>query len=96
MKIKMNPNLQALFDSVKTTGKKNFIILHDTSKTFAKLPKGKDYKIVCQSLKFSKKEILELSDKQAELLEQILKLRKVTKKLKAYEANFKTIDKNNN
>lgn len=70
--------------------------MHSTVKNEMAATNGKDYKFVCETnLVFTKEQILELPDKQAELLEQILKFRKVTKKLKAYEANFKSIDTNN-
>lgn len=88
--MKTNPNIiRALFLKAVKPKKPEFKILFQTG-----LPsptKGKNYKIICSSnLVFTKQEILELPDKQADLLEQILKLRKVAKKLKAYESKFKT------
>lgn len=89
-------NLRALLNRVKPAAQKNYTIVHSTVKNETAATNGKNYKFVCSSnLVFTKEQILELPDKQAELLEQILKLRKVTKKLKAYEANFKKIGTNN-
>lgn len=82
---------------VKPTTKKNYVIVHSTVKNEMVSSNGKNYKFVCENnLIFTREQILELSDKQAELLERILKLRKQAKKLEAYEDNFtKEIDKNN-
>lgn len=89
-------NLRALLCLVKPAAQKNYTIVHSTVKNETAATNGKNYKFVCENnLVFTKQQILELPDKQAELMEQILKLRKVTKKLKAYEANFKEIDTNN-
>lgn len=81
----MNTNIiKALFLKAVQPKKANYKVMHDNSPTG-----GKSYTIICENnLVFTKEQILQLEDKQAELLEQILKLRKVTKKLKAYEANF--------
>lgn len=89
--MKTNTILALLRVRVKPTTKKNYVIVHSTVKNDTTASNGKNYKFVCESnLVFTKEQILELPDKQAELLEQILKLRKVTKKLKSYEDNFKT------
>ena len=89
-------NLRALLNRVKPAAQKNYTIVHSTVKNETAATNSKNYKFVCENnLVFTKQQILELPDKQAELMEQILKLRKVTKKLKAYEANFKAIDTNN-
>lgn len=81
----MNTNIiRALFLKATKPKTQNYKVMHDNIPTG-----GKSYTIICENnLVFTKDQILELSDKQAELLEQILKLRKVTKKLKAYEQNF--------
>ena len=89
-------NLRALLNRVKPAAQKNYTIVHSTVKNETVATNGKNYKFVCSSnLVFTKEQILGLPDKQAELLEQILKLRKVTKKLRAYEQNFKAIDTDN-
>lgn len=83
--------IRALFLKATKPKTANYKVMHDNTPTG-----GKSYTIVCSSnLVFTKEQILQLEDKQAELLEQILKLRKVTKKLKAYEQNFKAIDTDN-
>ena len=83
----MNTNIiRALFLKATRPKTANCKVMHDNTPTG-----GKSYTIICENnLVFSKDQIMELNDKQADLLEQILKLRKVTKKLKSYEANFKT------
>lgn len=89
-------NLRALLNRVKPAAQRNYTIVHSTVKNETAASNGKKYIIICENnLDFTKDQILQLEDAQADLLEQILKLRKVTKKLKAYEANFKAIDKNN-
>ena len=89
-------NLRALLNRVKPASQKNYTIVHSTIKNETAASNGKNYKFVCENnLVFTKQQILELPDKQADLLEQILKIRKFTKKVEAYENSFKIIDKNN-
>ena len=77
--------IKALFLKATEPKTANYKVMHDITPTG-----GKSYTIICENnLVFTERQILELSDKQAELLEQILKLRKVTKKLEAYVNNFK-------
>ena len=83
-------NLNTIRDLLKKAvqpKKLNYTLLHDDTKRTD--PKGKGYTIVCESvakLPISKKEIMDLSDEQAKLLETILKYRKFEKKIKGYEA----------
>lgn len=83
-------NLNTITDLLKKAvqpKKLNYTLLHDDTK--GTNPKGKGYTIVCESvakLPISKKEIMDLSDEQAKLLETILKYRKSEKKIKGYEA----------
>lgn len=82
----LNTFTDLLKKAIKST-KPKYTLLHDDTK--ATNPKGKGYTIVCESvakLPISKKEIMELSDEQAKLLETILKYRKSEKKIKGYEA----------
>lgn len=86
----MKTNIILALLRVKPTTKKNYVIVHSTVKNEMVATNGKNYKFICETnLVFTERQILELSDKQADLLEQILKLRKVTKKLEAYVNNFK-------
>ncbi len=88
--------IRALFLKATHPAQKNYTIVHSTVKNETAATNSKNYKFVCETnLVFTKQQILELPDKQAALLLEILKLRKVTEKLKAYEDNFKSIDKNN-
>ena len=78
--------IRALFLKATKPKTANYKVMHDNTPTG-----GKSYTIICENnLVFTKDQILQLEDAQADLLEQILKLRKVTKKLKSYEDNFKT------
>ena len=78
--------IRALFLKATKPKTANYKVMHDNTPT-----SGKSYTIICENnLVFTKDQILQLEDAQADLLEQILKLRKVTKKLKSYEDNFKT------
>ncbi|RTY87054.1 hypothetical protein EKL32_26935 [Flavobacterium sp. GSN2] len=78
--------IRALFLKATKPKTVNYKVMHDNTPTG-----GKSYTIICENnLVFTKEQILQLEDAQADLLEQILKLRKVTKKLKSYEDNFKT------
>ena len=78
--------IRALFLKATKPKTANYKVVHDNTPTG-----GKSYTIICENnLVFTKDQILQLEDAQADLLEQILKLRKVTKKLKSYEDNFKT------
>lgn len=78
--------IRALFLRATKPKTANYKVMHDNTPTG-----GKSYTIICENnLVFTKDQILQLEDAQADLLEQILKLRKVTKKLKSYEDNFKT------
>ena len=82
----LNTITDLLKKAIKST-KPKYTLLHDGTKPTKS--KGKGYKIVCESvakLPISKKEIMELSDEQAKLLETILKYRKSEKKIKGYEA----------
>lgn len=90
----MKNTIKTLLNRVKPA-QKNYTIVHSTVKNETAATNGKNYKFVCENnLVFTKEQILELSDKQAELLEQILKLRKVINQVKTYEDNFtKAVDK---
>lgn len=66
--------------------KVKYTLIHESSNQ-STTSQGKNYEIVCQSVKLplSKKEIMELSDEQAKLLETILKYRKIEKTITKYE-----------
>jgi hypothetical protein len=79
--------IRALFlKATQPAAQKNYTIVHSTVKNEVAANSGKNYKFVCETnLVFTKQQILELPDKQAELLEQILKFRKLSKKIDTYE-----------
>ena len=85
----MNLNtITGLLKKAIRPNKVTYTLLHDDTKPTK--PKGKGYKIVCESvakpLPFTKEQILALNDAQAKLLEAILLHRKTEKKIKGYEA----------
>ena len=85
--MKLNTIISDLLKKAIKPSQVKYTLLHDTKAT---KKEGKGYKIVCQSpkLPISKKEILELSDEQAKLLDTILKYRKLEKSISKYEKSF--------
>lgn len=83
----MNATIKALLLKAIQPRKVKYTLIHESSKE-AITSNGKNYKIVCSQavkLPLSKKEIMELSDDQAKLLETILKYRKIEKAMVKYE-----------
>ena len=78
-----------IFDLLKKAiqpAKVQYTLLHDSTKVANLKPKS--YKIVCESvakLPLTRKQIMDLTDAQAKLLQTILEYRKMDKKITAYE-----------